>query len=107
MKLFKSFVWLINRPVTRGKGGEAPPRKIFAHLEKCVGYSLKTVDKFKKFGPLSENSSTLLVSQAGYGPAHKRLTNLAMISFESDTAETLEMTELVNTFPSFKIRNKF
>jgi len=38
--------------------------------EKCVGYSLKILDIVKKFGPLSENSSPLLVSQAGYGPGN-------------------------------------
>jgi len=44
--------------------------KIFTPLEKCVGHSLKLLDIVKKFGPLSENASTPLVSQAGYRPAY-------------------------------------
>ena len=50
-------------------GGEAHPRKFSPLLEKCVGYSLKILDVVNIFGPLSENSSPLLVSQASYGPA--------------------------------------
>jgi len=42
--------------------------KFFAPLEKCGGHRLKLLDMFKKCGPLAENSSPLLVSQAGYGP---------------------------------------
>jgi len=34
----------------------------------CVGHNFKLLDIVKNFGPLSENSSLLLVSQAGYGP---------------------------------------
>ena len=52
-----------------GRRGETPPRKFFAPLEKCVGSILKLLDVFQKFGPLSQNSSLPLVSQAGYGPA--------------------------------------
>jgi len=39
-------------------------------LEKCVGHNLKLLDVVQKFGPLSENFSPLLVSQAGYGPGY-------------------------------------
>jgi len=61
-----------------GAGGAKPLQENFLPpLEKCVGYSLKLLDIVqkiwaplkKKFGSLSENSSSLLVSQAGYGPA--------------------------------------
>jgi len=58
---------LLTRPVTRG--GRRPPRKLFAPLGKCVGHGLKLLDIVQKIGPLSENSSPLLVSQAGNGPA--------------------------------------
>jgi len=44
------------------RGGGEAPKKIFIPPRKmCWIY-------FKKFGPLSENSSPLLMSQAGYGP---------------------------------------
>jgi len=39
------------------KGSETPPAKFFAPLEKYVGHSLNYRTKFKKFGPISENSS--------------------------------------------------
>jgi len=52
---------------------------MFAPLEKCVGYSLKIMDIVKKFGPLSENSSPLLVSQAGYGPGSENERNSACV----------------------------
>ena len=52
---------VITRPVTRG--GESP-------LEKCVGHNLKLLETGQKFEPLLENSSPLLVSQAGYGPGY-------------------------------------
>jgi len=58
---------LLTRPVTRGR--EAPLKNFSPPLEKCVGHSLKLLDTVQKFGPLSENSSPLLVSQADYGPA--------------------------------------
>jgi len=52
------------RPVTGwSRENFSPPR------EKCVGYSLKILDIVQKIGPLSENSSPLVVSQAGYGLA--------------------------------------
>ena len=54
----------------RNQGGRIPPRKIFAPLEKCVGHILKLLETGQKFEPLSENSSPLLVSQAGYGPGY-------------------------------------
>jgi len=57
---------MLSRPVTRGS--EAPLRKIFAPLEKRVGRSLKILDRVKKVGPLSENSSPPLGYKAGYGP---------------------------------------
>jgi len=37
---------------------------------------------------------------------HERLTNMAMISTESETAETLDMTELIKPFASLKARKK-
>ena len=40
-------------------------------MEKFAGHSFKLLDIVKKFGPLSENSSPLLVPQAGYGPVWK------------------------------------
>jgi len=46
-----------------GRRGEKPPRKFFAPPWKMCW------TQFKKFGPVSENSSPLLLSQAGYGPA--------------------------------------
>jgi len=50
------------RPVTRGaQGSFAPWKNVFGHI-------LKLLDVVKKFGPLSENFSLRLVSQAGYGP---------------------------------------
>jgi len=36
----------------------------------------------------------------------ERLTNLAMRSIESETAKTLDMTELIKTFAFSKIRKK-
>jgi len=42
----------------QGEQGAYPHIKIFSPLEKCVGHSLKLLDIVKKFGPLSENSST-------------------------------------------------
>ena len=48
--------------------GEAPPENFSTLMEKFVGYILKLSDIVNKCGPLSENSSPLLVSQAGYGP---------------------------------------
>jgi len=64
---------LENRPVTRrAQGAASPPLENFsAPLEKCVGYSLKLLDIVQKIWALSENSSPLLVSQAGYGPVGK------------------------------------
>jgi len=60
----------IFRPVAgRTQGGEAPLRNISTPLEKCVGSSLKILDIVQKIWALSENSSLLLVSQAGYGRA--------------------------------------
>jgi len=57
----------VTRTVTRGA---KLPLENFCHpLEKCVGYGLKLLDTVQKCGSLSENSSPLLVSQAGYGPA--------------------------------------
>jgi len=40
---------ILSRPVTRGGAGWANlPRKFFSPLEKCIGYSLKILDIFKK-----------------------------------------------------------
>jgi len=44
------------------------PTKFFAPLEKCVDRRSKPLDIVQKTGPLSENSSPPLVSQACYGP---------------------------------------
>jgi len=52
-----------------GSGGRSPTRNFFAPLEKCVGHNLKILDIVQKIWALSENSSPLLVFQAGYGPA--------------------------------------
>jgi len=56
----------------RNQGGFAPPYKFFRPSWK---YVLDILWNYwtcsKKFGPLSENSSPLLVSQAGCGPASK------------------------------------
>jgi len=48
----------LHRPGTRGRGDR---KKNFTPLEKYIGHSLKNLG-------LSENSSPLLASQAGYGP---------------------------------------
>jgi len=48
--------------------GRSPPRKLLPLLKKCVGHNLKLLDIVQKIGPLSENSSSLLVSHAGHGP---------------------------------------
>ena len=53
------------------QGGRRPLENFFTPLEKYVGHSLKLLDIILKIGPLSENSSLLLVSQAGYGPDYK------------------------------------
>ena len=60
-----------NRPVTRGAAGRRiPPKKHFSpSMEKSVGYSLILLEIVQKFRLFSENSSPLLVSQAGYGRA--------------------------------------
>ena len=62
-----SLSWLVTRPVT--KGGEVPLEKFSPPpLEKCVGYSLKLLNKVQKiWAPLRKLFA--LVSQAGYGPA--------------------------------------
>jgi len=59
---------VLSRPVIRGVQGAKPPLEKFSlPLEKCVGHSLKMLDIVQKIWALSENSSPLLVSQAGYG----------------------------------------
>jgi len=55
----------MGRPVTRA--GEVPLEK-FRHLENVLDILQNYWTHFKKFEPLSGNSSPLLVSQAGYGP---------------------------------------
>ena len=59
----------MGRGQARSQGGRSPPKKFFAPPWKNV---LNVVwnywTQFKKFEPLSENPSPLLVSQAGYGP---------------------------------------
>ena len=63
---------LVTRPVTKGR---APHTwKNFLPPEKCLGHIVCITIVFVhaievKFGPPSENSSPLLVSQAGYGSA--------------------------------------
>jgi len=58
---------VVARPVTRE--GEAPLENFSPPLlEKCIRHSSKN------FGPLSENSSPLLVTQAGYGPGGRSKT---------------------------------
>jgi len=74
----RSFL-LTNRPVTRG--GEAPLENFSPPLEKCVGHRLKLLDIVKKTWTLSENSSLLLVSQAGHGSAYKAYHWRQMILF--------------------------
>jgi len=63
---------LVTRSVT--KGGLRPPGETFSSPEKCLGHivciTIVLVHAFDvKFGPLSENSSPLLVCQADYGSA--------------------------------------
>ena len=55
-----------------GHRGRSHPRS--PPLKKCVGRSLKLLDARKKCGPLSENSSPLLMPKAVYGPASHSLT---------------------------------
>jgi len=60
------------RTVTRGAQREKPPWKIFVSPGKTCWKKLKTVGHTSKFfGPLSENSSHLLMSQAGYVPERR------------------------------------
>ena len=55
---------------TRNQGRrEFHPMKNFRPLEKYFAHRLKVLDIVQKFVPLSENSSPLLRSQVGYGPA--------------------------------------
>ena len=55
----------------RNQGGAQGGLENFSlPLEKCAGHYLKHLDIVKKFRPFSENSSPLLVSQAGYGPEY-------------------------------------
>jgi len=52
-----------------GQKGRSPLRTFFAPpLEKCVGHSLKLLDIVQKIWAPSENSSPLLVPQAGHRP---------------------------------------
>ena len=52
-----------------GEQEASTPLEKFSHsLEKCVGHSLKLLDIVQKIWALSENSLSLLVPQAGYGP---------------------------------------
>jgi len=66
----KKIAYASSRPITRGW---ANPLKIsFAPPENVL-------DIVKKFGPLSENSSPTLVSQAGYGPGFKIFSDYAPV----------------------------
>jgi len=56
----------------RNQGGETYLQNFSPPLEKFVGHSLKILDIVQKNWPLSENSSPLVVSQAGYGPAYTK-----------------------------------
>jgi len=60
----KQMILLLTQARNQGGGrrGASPS------LERCVVHRLKLLDVVQKFGPLPENSSPLLVSQAGYGP---------------------------------------
>jgi len=66
--LFLPSQYDVIRPVTRG---EKPPNKIFrpSPWKNVLSIVENYWTEFKKYGPLSENSSSPpLVSQAGYGP---------------------------------------
>jgi len=52
-----------------GAGGEALPRKFSPPWKNVLDIIKNIRHSSKILGPLSENSSPLLVSQAGYGPA--------------------------------------
>jgi len=55
----------MNRPVTSGRrGSDASLRKLFSPWKNVS-------DIVQKTGPLSEKSSPLVVSQAGYWPAYE------------------------------------
>jgi len=58
------------RPVTRGDAGEAKPLENFSPPWKNVLGIVQNcwMGIVEKVGPLSQNSSPPLVSQAGYGP---------------------------------------
>ena len=62
-----------SRPVARGGAGRgrSPPKNFFAPLENVLDIVWKYWTQQKKFRPLSDNSSPLLLSQAGYGPGTK------------------------------------
>jgi len=57
------------RAVTRGwRGGKIPLQNCSPPWSNVLGTVENYRTWFKKVGPLSENSSPPLVSQAGYGP---------------------------------------
>ena len=68
------------RPVTTGRvGGAKPSLKFVSPPWKIVLDTFWNYwTYFKKIGPLSENSSSRLVTQAGYGPAYDQ--NLKSLS---------------------------
>ena len=67
---FRILDHLVTRPVTK-RGTQPPLEKLSPPLKKCLGHIVCITIVFihasdVKFGPPSENSSSLLVSQAGY-----------------------------------------
>ena len=70
----------------------------------------QNVDVVPPFGKISADAN----GKGAWGPFHKsamtdeRLTNLATISIASETAKTLDMTELTKTFALLKTwKNSF
>jgi len=55
----------------RNRGGEAPLENVSPPWKNVLDTVSNHWTQFKKFGPLSENSSPLLVSQAGSGTGAK------------------------------------
>ena len=64
-------ILLTCRPITKGgQGCQAPLKKFFSPLEKCVGLSLKLLHIVQKIWAPLRKLFAPLVSQAGYVPAH-------------------------------------
>jgi len=63
---------LIDRPVTRGRMGEKPPKKnVRPPWKNLLDVVQNYWTQLKKLGLLSENFSPILVSQAVYEPAYR------------------------------------